>query len=103
MDYSFRIRGVSRFLLEAKSLGEALEDRHVQQALDYAWNAGVDWVVLCNFSELKLYYASSQRAARLRPFIELGAEDYEARFAELWLLGREATEKPRTGAERRRH
>ena len=93
VDYSFRIRGVSRFLLEAKSLGEVLEDRHAQQALDYAWNAGVDWVVLCNFSELKLYYASSQRAARLRPFMDLGAVDYGARFAELWLLGREATER----------
>ena len=107
MDYSFRIRGVSRFLLEAKPLGEVLEDRYVQQALDYAWNADVDWVVLCNFSELKLYYASSHRAARLRPFLELAAQDYDTRFAELWLLGREATEKHElrqnaVGIERRR-
>ena len=93
VDYAFRIRSVSRFLLEAKSLGEVLEDRHVQQALDYAWNASVDWVVLCNFSELKLFYASSQRAVRMRPFMELSAEKFEKDFERLWLLGKVATEK----------
>ena len=44
VDYAFRIRGVSRFLLEAKALNDPLEDEHVRQAMDYAWNADVDRV-----------------------------------------------------------
>ncbi|MCY3718641.1 MAG: hypothetical protein OXG07_03670 [Anaerolineaceae bacterium] len=42
VDYAFRIRGVSRFLLEAKALNDLLDDEHVRQAIDYAWNADVD-------------------------------------------------------------
>ena len=93
VDYAFKVRGVSRFLLEAKSLGDRLEGHHVEQAINYAWNAGVDWVVLCHFSELKLFYASSQRAVRMRPLLELSADKFEEDFEKLWLLGKVATEK----------
>ena len=92
VDYAFKVNNVTRFLLEAKSLGDRLEDRHVQQAIDYAWNAGVDWVVLCNFSELRLYFASHfGRAERHRPVIQLECREYEGRFEELDLLSRAAT------------
>lgn len=36
VDDAFRIRGVSRFLLEAKALNDPLDDSHVRQAIDYA-------------------------------------------------------------------
>jgi hypothetical protein len=42
-------------LVEVKSAGTTLEDRHVKQAIDYAANAGVDWVVLTNGSHWRLY------------------------------------------------
>ena len=107
VDYAFRIRGVSRFLLEAKALNDPLDDEHVRQAIDYAWNADVDWVVLCNFSELRLYYASGERARRMQPFIELVAADFESDLDSLRLLGPEATERRElvqraVGIERRR-
>lgn len=93
VDYAFRLRGVTRFLLEAKALGEGLEGDHIQQALDYAWNLGVDWVVLCNFSETRLYFAShSGRRERMRPVFQLRAADYAGEgFDELWLLSHPAT------------
>src|SRR3954466_3481174 len=32
-------------LVEVKAIGISLEDRHVKQAVDYAANQGVEWVV----------------------------------------------------------
>ncbi len=59
VDYAFKTRGVPRFLLEAKRPRGSLDDNeNIRQATDYAWNQGVDWVVLCNFEELRVFFAS---------------------------------------------
>jgi cyanate lyase len=42
-------------LAEVKSAGTTLDDRHVKQAVDYAANKGIDWVVLTNASVWRLY------------------------------------------------
>jgi predicted type IV restriction endonuclease len=42
-------------LVEVKSAGTTLDDRHVKQAIDYAANKGVEWVVLTNGSIWRLY------------------------------------------------
>ena len=42
-------------LIEIKSAGTTLDDRHVKQAIDYAANEGVVWVVLTNGSVWRLY------------------------------------------------
>ena len=54
VDYAFRIRGVSRFYLEAKPLRAELASNPnwVNQAVTYAYSKGVPWVVLTNFKEL---------------------------------------------------
>src|SRR5690606_13790585 len=44
-----------RLLLEVKAIGIQLNDRHVKQAVDYAANQGVDWVVLTNAVQWRLY------------------------------------------------
>ncbi len=94
VDYAFRIRGVSRFLLEAKRPRVSLDDSEsIRQATDYAWNHGVDWVILCNFEELRVFYASHfGRAERHRPVLVLTHSEYDSRFEDLWLLSRPATE-----------
>ena len=93
VDYAFKLRGVPRFLLEAKRPGAPLDDRNIHQAVEYAWNLGVDWVVLSNFSETRLYFAShSGRAERHQPVLQLECREYEERFDDLWLLSRSATE-----------
>lgn len=45
-------------LVEVKSAGTTLDDRHVKQAVDYAANEGVVWVVLTNGSVWRLYQVS---------------------------------------------
>lgn len=43
-------------LVEIKAIGISLEDRHVKQAVDYAANEGVEWVVLTNGIMWRLYH-----------------------------------------------
>src|SRR3954465_3902561 len=41
-------------LIEVKGIGSALDDRHVKQAIDYAANQGVEWVILTNAQAWRL-------------------------------------------------
>ncbi|MBC7783220.1 MAG: type I restriction enzyme HsdR N-terminal domain-containing protein [Burkholderiales bacterium] len=43
-------------LIEVKAIGISLEDRHVKQAVDYAANQGIEWVVLTNGIMWRLYH-----------------------------------------------
>jgi hypothetical protein len=44
-----------RFLIEAKAINIELKDSHVKQAVDYAANEGISWVVLSNGAVWRLY------------------------------------------------
>jgi predicted type IV restriction endonuclease len=44
-----------RFLIEAKAINIELKDAHVKQAVDYAANEGITWVVLSNGAVWRLY------------------------------------------------
>jgi predicted type IV restriction endonuclease len=44
-----------RFLIEAKAISVALNDKHLKQALDYGANAGVNWVILTNAEKWVVY------------------------------------------------
>jgi predicted type IV restriction endonuclease len=43
-------------IIEVKAIGVELDDRHVKQAVDYAVNQGVEWVILTNAIYWKLYH-----------------------------------------------
>ena len=38
--------GKLHYLIEVKAIGSDLKENHVKQAVDYAANEGVDWVLL---------------------------------------------------------
>jgi len=42
-------------LIEVKSIGTELNDKHVRQAVDYAANQGVEWVILTNGQIWRFY------------------------------------------------
>jgi predicted type IV restriction endonuclease len=54
-DLAVKIDGKIVQLIEVKSAGTELDDRHVKQAIDYAANEGIDWVALTNASVWRLY------------------------------------------------
>ena len=47
-DLATKLDGTLQTLIEVKAVGLELKDSHVKQAVDYATNQGVDWVVLTN-------------------------------------------------------
>jgi hypothetical protein len=47
-DLATKIDGALQTLIEVKAIGLELKDSHVKQAIDYAANQGVDWVLLTN-------------------------------------------------------
>lgn len=54
-DLAIKLDGKIVVLLEAKAIGSELKDAHVKQAIDYAANQGVDWVVLTNAAQWRIY------------------------------------------------
>jgi predicted type IV restriction endonuclease len=54
-DLALRVEDKVQFLIEAKAIGIDLKDSHMKQACDYGANHGVQWVVLTNGIEWKIY------------------------------------------------
>ena len=42
-------------LIEVKSIGSTLDDRHIKQAIDYGANQGIEWIILTNGVVWRLY------------------------------------------------
>jgi Type I restriction enzyme R protein N terminus (HSDR_N) len=54
-DLAIKIDGVLQILIEVKAIGLELKEPHVKQAIDYAANQGVDWVLLTNGVNWRVY------------------------------------------------
>jgi predicted type IV restriction endonuclease len=54
-DLATTLEGKIQFLIEVKAIGLELKDAHVKQAVDYAANKGVEWVVLTNGCVWRVY------------------------------------------------
>jgi len=55
-DLAIKLDGVLQTLIEVKAIGIDLKDAHVKQAVDYAANQGVDWVLLTNGMTWRIYH-----------------------------------------------
>jgi len=95
VDYGFRIDGISKFFLEAKSLKMDLDkEEYFEQAISYAWHKGCTWAVLTDFEEIKVLNAEVKAANYMQSrFIAIRCNDFLDRFDELWLLSKESFEK----------
>lgn len=54
-DLAIKLDDKLEFLIEVKAAGLDLKDPHVKQAVDYAANQGVDWVILTNGTVWKVF------------------------------------------------
>jgi len=95
VDYAFRLRGIPKFFLEAKSLKADLDNpEYAKQAINYAYHKGTTWAVLSDFEGLKVFNAEWKEPIVSRSlFFELSYDEYLSRFDWLWLLSREAFEQ----------
>lgn len=55
-DLAIKVDTVLHTLIEVKAVGLDLKEAHVKQAVDYAANQGVDWVLLTNGSCWRVYH-----------------------------------------------
>ena len=55
-DLAIKIDNQLQTLIEVKAIGIDLKDQHVRQAIDYAANQGVDWVLLTNGITWRVYH-----------------------------------------------
>lgn len=55
-DLAIKIDGTLQTLIEVKAIGLDLKEQHVKQAVDYAANQGVDWVLLTNGLCWRVYH-----------------------------------------------
>lgn len=55
VDLAVKVDDDIRFIIEVKAIGIDLKDAHVKQAIDYAANEGIEWVVLTNGAHWRIY------------------------------------------------
>lgn len=60
-DLAIKFDGVIQTIIEVKAIGIELKDPHVKQAVDYAANQGVDWVVLTNGQDWKVFKVTFEK------------------------------------------
>jgi predicted type IV restriction endonuclease len=97
VDYSFRINGIPKFFLEARSLKEQLDKdnyRFYKQAVKYSWYKGCTWAVLTDFEHMRILNAEVKSTNPLQSqFRWIDYNEYLTRFEELWLLSKESFEQ----------
>lgn len=91
VDYGFRIDGVIKFYLEAKSFKEGVDDESfVEQAINYAWNKDCTWAILTNFKTLKIFNAQWHTKDLSQNHLKtINCSEFLERFEELWYLSSE--------------
>jgi predicted type IV restriction endonuclease len=60
-DLAIKIDNTLQTLIEVKAIGLELKDIHVKQAVDYAANQGVSWVVLTNSITWRIYKVAFEK------------------------------------------
>jgi predicted type IV restriction endonuclease len=58
VDYAIKLDGKVFFFIEVKQAGTTLKEKHIEQASNYAANAGVTWVLLSNGKNWNMYHLS---------------------------------------------
>lgn len=55
-DLALKVNDKVCFLIEAKAIGIDLKEAHMRQAIDYGANRGIQWVILTNGIDWRIYY-----------------------------------------------
>jgi len=90
-DYAFRINGVTRLFVEAKSLKTGIDNiDYAKQTIGYGWHKGVTFAVLTDFDSIKVFNCEWNEPNIMRNLVfELKYTQYVSEFDKLWLLSRE--------------
>ncbi len=100
-DLATKLDGHVQCLIEVKAAGMELKESHTKQAVDYAANQGVDWVVLTNASQWKIYNVTFTKPVGQDLVLDLDILTLNAKNSEciqsLFLLAKEGFIKSALG------
>jgi hypothetical protein len=100
-DLALKLDGELRLLIEAKAIGLELKEAYVKQAVDYAANQGVDWVVLTNAETWRVYRISFTKPIDQELVLEFSFSGLSSRKTSdldmLYLLSKESWSKSLLG------
>ena len=96
-DLAIKLEGKLALLIEVKAVNSELKESHIKQAVDYAANQGLEWVVLTNAQTWQLYKITfaqpiSNELLLSFQFTTLNAKN-QSDLEALFLLTREAQGK----------
>jgi hypothetical protein len=81
-------------VIEVKAIGMTLKDDHTKQALDYGSNAGIDWIILTNAAQWKIYKIIFSKPIQSELVYEFNFEELNSRKSSdiemLYYLSKEA-------------
>ncbi len=93
-DLAIKVDAKLELLVEVKAVGSVLKDSHIKQAIDYAANQGVEWVILTNAVSWKVYRVHFTKPIDQELVLDLDITQLNPRSSDhiesLFLLSREA-------------
>jgi len=96
-DLATKIDGQLQTLIEVKAIGIGLRDNHVKQAVDYAANQGVEWVILTNGQYWKVFSVSFSKPISADMVLDLDLLSMqpadEDAIEDLYLLSKEGVQR----------
>lgn len=95
VDYAIKINGKTTFFVEVKQAGMDLREKHIEQAGNYAANAGVEWVILTNGTCWHLYHLTFEDGIQsdLIFSVDVSKEPIDDAATKLSLLHKKSVEK----------
>ncbi len=96
-DLAVEIEGKVRLLIEVKAIGLDLKDKHLRQAVNYAANQGIEWVVLTNAVRWQVFRVDFGKPVNEElvldiDLLQVGPRDSDALEC-LYLLSKEGLQK----------
>lgn len=96
-DLATKIEGQLQTLIEVKAVGIGLRENHVKQAVDYAANQGVEWVMLTNGVNWKVFSVSFSKPISADLVLDLDilamSPTDEDAIEDLFLLSKEGIQR----------
>lgn len=96
-DIAIKTEGKIRFLIEVKAIGLSLKGTHLRQAIGYAANEGIEWIILTTGLVWQVYKVTFQKPIDYEMILsfnllELNPKDERA-LESLYLLSKEGLSK----------
>lgn len=95
-DYVIQLKRKKHFVVEVKSIGLDISEKHLRQSLSYAANEGIDWILLLNGREIQLYRVNFGKPVTTTLIYKLdlmNADDFKKCPEQLWNLTKRAVER----------